>query len=207
MAERLVGAILLKGSNQSCLKLKVPEDVKLMTMLDGDETRCFQERADGTMTVHFRAPKGPQQHKLSIYAKRGMSAGPFEGVCEFSVVGSVGPAGFVEAPFPRIWEDNFVKHGVRFADQLPIGCLKPDTKGTVSVRLQILTAKMVIAHLESKNGKKTSALCRRVDSSTVEITCVTNPADLTSSEHHLVVFAGNALDSSFEAVLSYLVVA
>jgi hypothetical protein len=198
---------MLKGSNQSNLKLRVPEDVKLMTSLDGADTRCFQERKDGIVTVHFRAPKGAQEHKLSIFAKRGTSEGSFQQVCEFSVVGSVGPARFVEAPFPRIWVDSFVEHGVKFADQSLIGCLKPDAKGKVSVRLQLPMEKKVTAKLESKKGKDIVALCERVDSNTVQITCATNLADVSTSEHQLVVFAASVSDSSFQAVVSYLVAA
>merc|ERR1712100_894169 len=106
---RPTGAIVLRGSNQGNVSLKVPKDLELMACLDGDEMKCFQEVVDSnasanTVSIHFRTPKGPQEHTLTIYARRDPSgSGSYRAACDFSVVGSVGPTGFMEPYFPRIF--------------------------------------------------------------------------------------------------------
>jgi len=200
--ERPSGAILLKGSNQSSLQLKVPDDVQLMTKLDNGDDRCFQKRSDGIVTIYFRCPKGPAHHKLTVYAKRGSSTKSYDGVCRFSVTGSVGPSGFVEPWFPHVWYDALVGHRVEFENDLPCGLLKPDVHGSVSVRLRVPIGKELLAHLEGKDGSaKTKEIpCQRMasDSNMIEITC---PA--VTGYDRLVVFAKTNRASSFEGVLSY----
>jgi len=196
------GVVLLKGTNQGSVQLKVPQNVELMACLDGAQNGCLQKRDGDTVTVYFRTAKGPKEHDLAIFASQGSSCRSFNWVCHFCVVGSVGPAGKFPPCFPKMWPGAFAGNGLQFTEDFPNGLLKPDKDGFVSVRFKVPQNNEISANLEGPGGKKESIPCSRLslDQEIVEI-----KSKVDKQDHTLTVFAARRRSVSYEAVASYTI--
>jgi len=205
LPERPSGAILLKDSNQASLKLRVPVSVMLLTSIDNEECRCFQQRSGDVVTIHLRVPKGPSLRKLTVFAKQGRSAS-FTAVCKFAVTGSVGPGRFVEPWFPKVWQDGFSHSGIKFNETLPCGLLKVESGGRLVVHLQVPKTTGILANLVG-SGEKVNAPHKRIRAITPEVDLIEISCDQVNTSIHskLLVFANQKGARSFQAVVSYII--
>jgi hypothetical protein len=205
------GVIMLKNSNQGKVDLKVPTNVELLVSLDGDRAGCFQQRHGNYVSIHFRAPKGAKQHKLKIFARMQDSGQQtYDECCEFTIVGAVGPAGFVEPCFPIVWEEAFTKHGLQFdtqaaQDGMPSGLLKPDNRGNVCLRLRVPEGKKITAHVKGANHVSKPCTCSREASDIHAQVVYKISCDVGDMKGDLTIFAGDSNASSLTSVVQYRV--